>query len=195
MKVSSVFFILTLFMFGLLGSNCVAQTFEDSISEYLAKIQDLEKDNESLLGDHTLRSVTDESSACRAWIQAHPDAMFESAKWSGECETGLASGHGVLSVTFVNSELDSARYTGTFINGFINGYGELREVQSKGASPFRNYDGHWLNGHRHGYGEQTSLTSNSSNWSEGKIVSSVTYKGQFEQNVLWGDGEFVISPY
>ena len=111
--------------------------------------------------------ATDGRSGCSVWHgHSNPPANL-SVAWSGDCENGRGTGHGVLQILADGKE--TARYEGTLANGKAQGRG--RFVKANGDS----YEGDFDKGRFDGKGVLISDTG-------------ARYEGDFKDGTMHGRG-------
>ena len=130
--------------------------------------------------------IEDPISKCAVWNE-EPSKGGDIVSWSGECEDGKASGHGVLAWFSDGSLL--ARYVGRLKSGKLDGIGTLA-IQSESGDGYDQYEAEFSNGELEG--EVGLLTAGGDRF-EGSMKQSVIegYGSYIGVNGDRYDGEFV----
>jgi len=118
--------------------------------------------------------IEDPISACKVWSDEASNGT-DVVSWSGECEDGKATGHGVLA-WFADGGL-LARYVGTLKAGKVDGIG-LLTVKSEQGDGYDRYDAEFVDGEIEGGVALTTSTGDE-------------FQGGMKQSVIEGYGSYV----
>ena len=135
--------------------------------------------------------LKDPFTGCGVWNSA-PKGN-EVISWSGECQDGKASGHGVL--VWLEDGKIVGRFKGTMANGKAEGRGKLEFEVEDG---FALYDGDFRNSEMHGRGvllfpdksraEGDFSHDNMNGYIEATIADGGSYEGEVRDNLPHGKG-------
>jgi hypothetical protein len=118
--------------------------------------------------------VNDPISDCSVWSDEATDG-HDVVSWSGDCEAGKASGHGVLA-WFAEGGL-LARYVGTLKAGKVDGVGSL-VVRSELGAGYDHYDAEFVDGEIEG---EVGLVT----------AGGDRFQGSMKQSIIEGYGSYV----
>jgi hypothetical protein len=120
--------------------------------------------------------IEDPVNHCAVWNE-EPSSGGDVISWSGECEDGKASGHGVLA-WFTDGAL-LARYVGGLKAGKLDGVGTL-VIQSEQGEGYDHYDAEFVDGEIEG---EVGL----------ETASGDRFQGNMKQSVIEGYGSYVAA--
>jgi hypothetical protein len=118
--------------------------------------------------------IEDPINGCEVWNE-EPSSGGDVISWSGECENGKASGHGVLA-WFTDGAL-LARYVGGLKAGKLDGVGEL-VIQPEQGDRYDHYEAEFVDGELEG---EVGL----------EAANGDHFQGHMKQSVVEGYGSYI----